>query len=161
MLQAHRLKPGDDLFQRDAGRFLPAADGDLFAVRRVDAHVQRQHDRLCAELVEPRFHLFGRFYRRRADDDAAGARLQQRPDVVARANAAADLHHGVDAVKQRFQQRDLSRSRIFRAGKVHEVQHRRALAGVILQARQRIAAVVALLAVIALMQTHHFAVNQI
>ena len=49
--------------------------------------------------------------------------------------------------------------RILRPGQIDQVQDFRSLSGIGLQARQRIAAIVALLAVIALMETNDGAVD--
>ena len=76
-----------------------------------------------------------------------------------RPHAAANLHRHIYAGNQRFQQRDLALRRIFRPGQIDEMQHFGPLRGIGLQARQRIVAVVALLAIIALMETDDRAVN--
>ena len=102
MLQAAGQILFDHLLQRDARRFLPAADRHLFAVIRVDAHIQRQHNRLWAKLAKPLLHFYWLPDRRRANHHARGARLQQRGDVVAAADAAADLNRHLNARQQRF-----------------------------------------------------------
>ena len=159
VLQADGLIALHQLLQGYAGVLLPAADRHLLAAFRVNPHVKRQHQMLRAKTRKPAFHHFRRLHRRRTHHHARHACIKQGGHVFFRPHAAANLHRDVHAGNQRFQQRDLALRRIFRPGQVDQVQHFGPLSGIGLQARQRVVTVVALLSVIALMETDDRAVN--
>ncbi|MNY52722.1 hypothetical protein D3C86_1884180 [compost metagenome] len=54
----------DQLLQRNARVFLPAADRHLLVAMLVNAHIQRQHQCVGAEAAEPALDLFRVFDRR-------------------------------------------------------------------------------------------------
>ena len=159
MLQADRQIALHQLLQRHTGVLLPAADRHLLIAVGVDTHVEGQHQPFRAKAFEPAFHFLRGFHRGGADHHAGDAGLKQGRDIRFGPHAAADLHRDVNPGDQRFQQRDLALRRILRPGQVDQVQDFRPLSGIGLQARQRIAAIVALLAVIALMETNDGAVD--
>ncbi|MNS61176.1 hypothetical protein D3C72_941950 [compost metagenome] len=149
----------NQLFQRHAGIFLPAADRYLLVTLLINAHIQRQHQRVGAKAAEPAFNLLRVFDRRRADHHPRHTGFEQGGNILFRTHTTAHLHGNVNARDQGFQQCDLTFRRIFCAREIDQVQHFCALRRIILQTRQGIVAIVALLAVIALMETDNGAVN--
>ena len=139
---------------------LPAAHGEVMrAVMRTD--VEREDDAFAAETGEPRLDGVGLLYRERADDDAVGARFQQRGDVVGAADAAANLDGATGAGGQAGDECGLPLCRVFGAVEVNEVDLLRALFAVCGDESGGVAVVAGGLVVVALVQADDSAADEV
>ena len=149
------------LFEEAGGsvRLLEAAPPKHLLVSLfVDTDVQRQHQRVSAKAAEPALYRLGIF----TAVEPTTTRATPASNSAATSSSVRTPPPTCDRTlrpRPVFQQRDLAFGRIFRAGKINQMQHFCTLRSIVLQAWQRIVAIVALLAIIALVQTDNRAVD--
>ena len=128
---------------------------------RVDAHVEREHDALGAEGLHPAKNLLRAPHGGGAHYDAGGARIKKSPHILLAPDATARLHGHGEIRKKVPEKRDLALGRILRTRQIHDVQELRPCGLVGLKALEGIVAVASLGAVVALVQPHDAAVDEV
>ncbi len=160
------LEPGgqEALDQRLYGHpavLLPAGHRDVAIALGVDIDVQRQHDALGAVFLHPAGHQIRRFDGGGADHYPTGAGGQQIRHILFAAHAAPHLHRCFGGRQQLGDEGKLARLGIFGTVQIHQVQLHCPLGDIFIEAGLRAVAVSGLLAVVALIEPHDLAVNQI
>ncbi len=140
---------------------LPAGYRDVTVALGIDIDVQRQHDALGAVFLHPAGHQIRRFDGGGADHYPAGAGGQQIRHILLAAHTAPYLHRRFGSRQQLGDEGELARPGILGTVQIHQVQLHRPLKDIFIEAGLRAVAIGSLLAVVALIEPHDLAVNQI
>ena len=161
MFQALRLELANRRHEVGVTGLLPGVGADARDAVVADTHVQREHDALGAERAQPACDGVRLAHGEAADDDARRAGVEQRCDVLALADAAANLNLGGRRRDHAPDQAAALRFAGLCAVQVDDVQRTEPEFGVACRKGDRIGVIAGLLIVIAVQQTHAAALAKV